>query len=128
MIGSKTQFVLALALAATVAGCKKDTAKEEPDKAGGEAHAKHIAITVTENGFEPDDIKVTKGEPVTFVFERKTDKTCAKEVIIRVDEGNEIETKLPLNEPVEVNVTFPKSGAVKYACGMDMIKGSIQVQ
>ncbi len=128
MIGSKPQFVLALALAATVAGCKKDTAKEEQDKGGGQAHANHIAITVTENGFEPDDITVTKGEPVTFVFERKTDKTCAKEVIIHVDEGNTIEKKLPLDEPVEVAVTFPKSGEVKYACGMDMVKGSINVQ
>ena len=75
-----------------------------------------------------DDIKVKKGEPMTFVFERKTDKTCAKEVIIHVDEGNEIEKKLPLNQPVEVAVTFPKSGDVVYACGMDMVKGSIHVQ
>ncbi len=128
MIGSKTLFVVAIGLAATAAACKKDRAKESPASGGGEAHGNHIAIKVTEDGFEPDDIKVKQGEPVTFVFERKTDKTCAKEVIIHVDEGNQIETRLPLNEPVEVAVTFPKSGEVKYACGMDMIKGSIHVQ
>lgn len=128
MIGRKSLFVAALALAAAAAGCKKDSPKEDTKKGAEPAHGNHILIAVTEDGFEPDDIKVTKGEPVTFVFERKTDKTCAKEVIIHVDEGNEIETKLPLGEPVEVEVSFPKSGDVKYACGMDMVKGSIHVQ
>lgn len=130
MTGTRTLFAIAIAIAVTASACKKDEAKSEAPKGdtskGGAAN--RVAITVTENGFEPDDIKVAKGEPITFVFERKTDKTCAKEVIIHVDEGNEIEKKLPLNEPVEVAVTFPKSGDVKYACGMDMVKGSIHVQ
>lgn len=117
--------VVAFALAAALAACKKDDAKsDKPNTSAGN----RVAIMVTENGFEPNDIKVKQGEPITFVFERKTDKTCAKEVIIHVDEGNEIEKKLPLDEPVEVAVTFPKSGDIVYACAMDMVKGSIHVQ
>jgi len=126
MTGNMTLLTAAVALAAAASACKKDEASGGTPKSA-EA-AKRVSITVTENGFEPDDIKVAKGEPITFVFERKTDKTCAKEVIIHVDDDNKIEKKLPLDEPVEVAITFPTSGDVTYACGMDMIKGSIHVR
>lgn len=134
MIGRKLLFIVVAVLAP--AACKKEgsTAKEasppkEQPKAGAEPTAgQRVAVSVTENGFEPSDIRVTKGQPITFVFERKTDATCAKEVIIHVDDGNKIEKQLPLNEPVEVAVTFPKSGDITYACAMDMVKGSIHVQ
>ena len=33
-----------------------------------------------------------------------------------------------MNQPVEVAVTFPKAGELTYACGMDMIHGTISVQ
>lgn len=134
MIGRKLLFIVVAVLA--LAACKKEggpgneaTPPKEQPKGGGEPTAgQRVAVSVTENGFEPSDIKVTKGQPVTFVFERKTDATCAKEVIIHVDEGNKIEKQLPLNEPVEVAVTFPKSSAITYACAMDMVRGSIHVQ
>lgn len=120
MIGRKLLFIVVAALA-TAAACKKEGTRAKEG-------SQRVAISVTENGFEPNDIKVTKGEPVTFVFQRKTDNTCAKEVIINVDEANKIEKQLPLNEPVEVAVTFPKSGDITYACAMNMMKGSIHVQ
>jgi plastocyanin domain-containing protein len=130
MIGRKLLFIVVAALA-PAAACKKEgpPAKEGPTK-GSESAAtgQRVAISVTENGFEPSDIKVTKGEPVTFVFERKTDNTCARAVVINVDDANKIEKQLPLNQPIEVAVTFPKSGDITYACGMDMVKGSIHVQ
>ncbi len=136
MIARNLLFIAVAALA-PAAACKKEGglakegtgAKDEPKTAGEPAPAgQRVAISVTENGFEPSDIKVTKGEPVTFVFERKTDNTCAKAVVVNVDEANKIEKQLPLNQPIEVAVTFPKSGDVTYACGMDMVKGSIHVQ
>jgi len=113
--------VIAVALCALIA-CSKSEARP-PAKARA-----RIAINVTEHGFEPSHLLVTKGTPVTLVFERKTDRTCATEVVIHVDERQTIERKLPLNQQVEVAVTFPKSGELTYACGMDMIKGSIHVE
>lgn len=121
MIGQKLLVILAVALV-PAAACRKE------GNAAKERTGQRVAISVTESGFEPNDIEVTKGEPVTFVFERKTDKTCAKEVVIHVDDATKIEKPLPLDEPVEVAVTFPKSGDITYACGMDMVKGSIHVQ
>ena len=111
----------AILLLLVVVACKKEAAKAPPDPS-------RVAIQVTEKGFEPADIKVTKGQAMTLVFERKTDKTCAKEVIVHIDDKQTIEKELPLNQPVEVAVTFPSSGDLTYACGMDMVKGSIHVQ
>ena len=89
---------------------------------------RRIAITVTKKGFEPGGIKVTKGEEVTLVFTRKTEQTCAKTVVIRIEDGKKIEKQLPLDTAVEVTVTFAKSGAFSYACGMGMYESVISVQ
>lgn len=122
----KTPLIaLVLALAA-VPACKKDDAKKSEGSktaAGGD----RFDITVTKDGFTPEDISVPAAKPVTLVFERKTDETCAKQVILDVD-GKKIEKELPLNTPVEVAVTFPKAGKLTYACGMDMEHGTITVQ
>lgn len=105
-----------------IAGCSKSEDKPKPR----DSRPATLAISVTENGFEPDNISVQAGKPVTLVFTRKTDGTCAKEVVIPL-EGQKIEKKLPLNEAVSVDVTFSKSGQITYACGMDMIKAVITV-
>jgi plastocyanin domain-containing protein len=92
------------------------------------ADALRLDIAITPRGFEPDNITVPAGKPVTLVFLRKTEKTCTKEVIISLDDGKKIERKLPLNVPVEIVVTFPKAGTLTYACSMNMAKGKIVVQ
>jgi plastocyanin domain-containing protein len=84
-----------------------------------------IQMTVTEDGFVPAEVKVKQGEPVTLAITRKTDKTCATEIVIR-DYG--IEQKLPLGKTVTVSFTPKKAGKVKYACGMDMITGFLVVE
>jgi plastocyanin len=84
-------------------------------------------IVVTPKGFEPDDVKVPAGKPVTLRFERKTEKTCATEIVMEVD-GKKVVKDLPLNKPVELTLTFSRPGRVGYACAMDMIRGSITVQ
>jgi plastocyanin domain-containing protein len=90
------------------------------------AKGKRVEISVTEKGFEPRDVAVAKGEPVTLVFTRKTERTCAKEVILQTGAGK-IEKELPLDQPVEIAVTFPQAGALSYACAMNMIKGVVTV-
>src|SRR5258706_3222030 len=77
--------------------------------------ARVIELSVTEKGWEPTPIKVKKGEPLDLVITRKTDHTCAKEIVI--DEGK-IETELPLNKAVYVAFTPAKAGTIKYSCSM----------
>jgi plastocyanin len=87
-----------------------------------------IAIEVTSQGFSPNKLSVKRGVPVTLVFNRTTDKTCAKEVVIAVGDGTTIERALPLKQKVEIAVTFAKAGELSYACKMDMVTGIISVQ
>lgn len=90
--------------------------------AGG---ARLIEITVTQDGYEPDQIQVKRGEPLLMRITRKTDDTCATEILI---EGTEVNVPLPLNQPVEVNWTPTRAGALKFGCAMDkMISGILVV-
>ena len=110
-----------LACSLVVAAC----GKAEPSKS---VAPNRFEIAVTANGFEPADVKVPAGIPVTLVFERKTDETCAKQVVVDLPDGTKLERPLPLGKPVEIAATFPKAGKIGYACGMDMAHGTLTVQ
>jgi plastocyanin domain-containing protein len=118
-------FPRSIVLASVLLALGCDTKGAAPATAGG---GQRLEIAVTENGFEPDKLSVHKDEPVTLVFTRKTDVTCAKQVIFDPGDGKKINKELPLNKPIEIAVTFPKSGDVRYACDMNMIAGVITVQ
>lgn len=84
-----------------------------------------IVITVTKNGFEPAAVHLKAGKPVRLVVTRKVERTCATDIVVK-EYG--IKKPLPLNKPVEVRFTPRKSGAIRYACAMDMIAGSLIVE
>ena len=71
----------------------------------GEA-AKHstapYAIVVTEKGFEPNDVVVPVGKPVTLRFERRAADSCATEVILTVDGKR----KHQVTDPVKRLITY----------------------
>jgi plastocyanin domain-containing protein len=81
-------------------------------------------VEVTDKGFEPANLKLKAGVPAKVTFVRKTDATCAKEVVIK---EYKINRKLPVNEPVTVEFT-PRKGEFTFAYGMDMIKGKLIVE
>ena len=110
-----------LALYLVLAACNKD-ADTKP------ATGNRFEIAVTDKGFEPDDVTVPANKPVTLVFDRKTDKTCIKQVVIKTADGSKIEKDLPLNTPVEIATAFPTPGKLTYACGMDMVTGTLTIQ
>jgi len=84
-----------------------------------------VELAVTERGFEPAEIQAKPGVPLTLVVTRKTDATCAKEIVIA---DQDIRRDLPLNQAVEMTFTPGDSGEVRFACGMDMITGRIVVR
>ncbi|TQF09776.1 hypothetical protein FJV41_42925 [Myxococcus llanfairpwllgwyngyllgogerychwyrndrobwllllantysiliogogogochensis] len=84
-----------------------------------------VALTVTSKGFEPANVKVKAGQPVRLVVTRKTDKTCATEIVV-ADLG--INQPLPLDTPVTVEFTPSESGTLRYACAMDHISGLVTIQ
>jgi hypothetical protein len=76
-------------------------------------------------GRELDGRSVRKGEPVKLVVTRMTDKTCAKEIVIK-DQG--LREALPMGKALTLSFTPQKSGEIRYACGMDMISGVLVVE
>ncbi len=86
---------------------------------------RRVEVSITQKGFEPDKITARKGEPLRLVVTRRTDQTCAKEIVI-AEAG--MRKELPLDQPVMIDFTPIKNGELRYACGMDMISGVIVVQ
>lgn len=116
---------LCVALALSVVSISSTFASPAPTKTA--EHATRVEISVTEKGFQPEQIKVPANKPVTLVFRRTTDKTCAKQVVIKISDTQKIEKDLPLNKTVEIAATFPKAGHLSYTCSMDMIRGTLTV-
>lgn len=84
-----------------------------------------VEIKVTKKGFEPRRVEVKKGEPLHLVVTRKTEDTCATELVIK---DQNIEKELPLNKPVAFDFTPDKTGEITYACGMGMIRGVLVIR
>ena len=88
--------------------------------------ANEAVLTVTDKGFEPQNLRVHEGQPVVLTITRKSDSTCATEIVI---DEYKVDTKLPLNETVKVSFTPTKAGDLKYGCAMQkMIGGIISVE
>jgi len=79
-------------------------------------------MIVTDKGFEPQNLRVKKGEPVTLTITRKSDATCATEIVI---DEYKVKTPLPLNTPVTVTFTPSKTGQLKYSCAMQKMIGGV---
>lgn len=96
----------------------------QPAQAVEQKDAQTATVEVTNKGFEPASLKLKAGVPVKVTFVRKTDQTCAKEVVIK---EYDINRKLPLDEAVIVEFT-PRKGEFTFACGMNMVKGKLIVE
>ncbi len=123
-------FAAALAFAATPALAQHDQGSQHANPAAGivegivKKGVRTVEMTVTEDGFEPSKVKAKKGEKLRLVVTRKTDKTCATEILIP-EHG--INKPLPLDQAVTVDLTPKKSGEIRYACGMGHITGIVFV-
>jgi plastocyanin domain-containing protein len=113
------RILIALTLAVVALSGARPGAADAPTR---------IAIGVTESGFTPDHITVPADQPVALVFTRTTEKGCVKRVVVHTSADRTVEKALPLNKPVEIVATFAKGGELRYACGMDMVSGTITVR
>ena len=83
-----------------------------------------VKVAVTDAGFEPQRVTLRAGVPARVTFTRTSDKTCATAVVFA---SLNIRHDLPLNTPVAVEFTPSKTGEIPFACGMNMLKGTIVV-
>jgi plastocyanin domain-containing protein len=120
-----TRVAVALALVFAV-GCKKVEKSADKPKAAATATTKTgtvgtdgvrtIEVAANENGYVPDRIQGKPGEKLKLKFTRTIDGECLSQ--LKTPDGKLVE--LPKNSPIEVDVTVPADGEVKFACGMDM--------
>jgi plastocyanin domain-containing protein len=125
-----TPIVTSLFILTLLAGCKKDMAPpaaavavkrpaDAPQPAGG---PRVVPMEVTADGFVPANVSLKANEPVILRVTRRTDETCATELLI---DGTDINVKLPLNAAVDVAWTPTKTGSVKFGCAMDKMVGGL---
>ena len=120
--------MLFVVLALVLVGCQKPRAEAPtPDASSPVASSgvQEVQLTVTDAGFQPAEVTVAKDRPIRLTVTRKTNQTCATEIVFK-----EIEVKkdLPLDQAVTIDLPPQPGGTLNYACGMDMIKGSLVVQ
>ncbi len=119
---------ISIALAAALAGgCDKGdkTSSNQGDPIGttGSDGIRRVSIEAGRGGYKPSTIPAKPGEKLVLVVTRTVDGECLSQ--IKVADG--AVTELPMNQPVEIAVTAPASGKLKFACGMDMATGVIAV-
>jgi plastocyanin domain-containing protein len=90
--------------------------------AAGTETKEEVKIQVTENGFEPSNIKIKAGSHVIVKLTRTTDATCATAIQFK---NKKIKKDLPLNQEVSIDLGTLKKGDITFACGMDMFSGHI---
>src|SRR6266487_338219 len=99
--------LLALFALTAAVGCSR----EQKSSAG----PREVQLAVTDAGFEPARAEVPRGQPLTLVVTRKTDQTCATEILIPA--LNE-RRSLPLNQAVRIDVPNGIADTLSYVCGM----------
>lgn len=136
---ARVLLVSSLALVGGALGCQKEkaappaapapAAPQQPPQGQqpqgqqpAAAAAGKVTVAVTEEGFVPARIPAKAGQPITLAITRKTDRTCAKEILFHGQEGK---TDLPLNQTVEVTYTPKAAGEVKFGCAMGMMIGGV---
>jgi len=94
------------------------------------AHAAELAggvqrVTVTvKGGYAPDVIRAQPGIPLELVFDRQESGDCTSRVVFP---DLAMSAALPACEQTTVRVAAPAAGSFGFACGMNMIHGTLIV-
>jgi len=81
-------------------------------------------VSVTDEGFQPSEIKVEAGQELTLRVKRTTDSTCAKKITVP---SRKLKVDLPLGKAVDVKLGKLEKGSVKFGCGMGMMVGGVVI-
>ncbi|MDT9691909.1 heavy metal translocating P-type ATPase [Streptomyces sp. P9(2023)] len=89
-----------------------------------EAGVQRVEVRVR-GGYSPDVIRVRQGVPVELVFDRQESGECTSRVVfpdLRVSAG------LPAYARTTVRISPDQAGSFGFACGMNMIHGTLMVE
>lgn len=83
-----------------------------------------IYVLVDGTGFSPREIPLKVGESAEIILLRRTDETCAKEILVP---DLDIRLALPLDQPVRFALKPTKAGRIRFACGHGHLDGEFVV-
>jgi len=81
-----------------------------------------IEIQVENGVYSPARIEVPLEQPFTLRFIRKDASPCAEKVLF---EGLDKSLQLPLEEPVEIELSLSTAGEYAFSCEMKMYQGCL---
>ncbi|HEY2955071.1 MAG TPA: cupredoxin domain-containing protein [Candidatus Eisenbacteria bacterium] len=77
------------------------------------------------DGYDPSVIEVEAGRPVRLLFRREETASCSD--IVLIPEWG-IAERLPVHQETAVEFTPREPGTYAFACGMNMMRGRIEVR
>jgi len=80
---------------------------------------------VVEGGYSPSVIRVEAGKPFRLTFDRREKSPCSDELVIG-EFG--VRRFLKPFEKTVIEFTPDRAGAFEFACGMNMLRGRIEVE
>jgi RND family efflux transporter MFP subunit len=114
-----------LGLRPPAAGAAVPSAGRPTRSADAGVKTQEARVIVGEQGYEPSTLNLRAGIPARITFVRNTDKTCGTEVVFP---SLKIKQALPLGRPVVIEFTPASGGEIRFACGMNMLHGTVNVQ
>ncbi len=84
-----------------------------------------IKVTVSKDGYTPAKLTVKAGQPVKLAFTRTDEENCGGTVVFP---KLKISAKLPVGQTVLVELPAQEKGELSFACGMNMLKGTLIVE
>ena len=85
-----------------------------------------INLKVTENGYEPSNLEMKAGRHYKVMVTREVEGGCTSK--IQFPTFGIQSTDLPLNQAVAFDISPKETGSYTFACGMNMVKGTIVVK
>lgn len=86
------------------------------------AHEQTIQVGAA---FTPASVTIPANQPVRLRFRRTDEATCADEIVLP---ELKMRKKISANETVTFDLPAQQARTLTFACGMDMMKGSVVVQ
>lgn len=75
--------------------------------------------------FTPASVTLKAGQPARLHFRRSDKATCADEIVFP---DLNIRKKIAANQTVTIDVPAQQARTLNFACGMDMMRGTVVVQ
>ena len=90
----------------------------------GQTPAVREIEVIVDGGYRPARITVAEGERVRLKFVRREQSPCTREIVFA---ALDIRRELPTDQPVLIELPALTAGEYEFKCGMNMIKGVLEV-